>query len=294
MKELIISFSLLILLSACGAESKRNKVKEKEEANTEATAAVESEKSSYYSIPSPEQMFAFINDNGIAYNKSLFHDCGVASDYIDPSKIALVFGIYTADLAYAAAYQDVESTIKLYKTVRKLSLDLQIEELMTEDMMEQIQANMENPDSLALITSDNYYNAVQHLEGNGQKGKLALMSLGGWTESIYISLNAITDVDLASSAVERIAAQRITFDNLYTYLSKNRDELGVTHELEKIQEIKGVFDSLQQGPSVKSTKKKEGKLLFGKGKRTQMTMDQFLKLREEIGMYRSQIVAQNI
>ena len=68
----------------------------------------------------------------------------------------------------------------------------------------------------------------------------------------------------------------------------------MTNELKKIQEIKGVFDSFQQGPSVKSMKKKEGKLVFGKGKKTQMTMDQFLKLREEVGMYRSQIVAQNI
>ncbi|MDA9312713.1 hypothetical protein N9515_01695 [Vicingaceae bacterium] len=294
MKELIISFSLLLLLSACTAESKRNEPTVKEEINEETATVDEFKKASYYAIPSPEEMFAFINDNGIAYNKSLLHDYREASNYTDPSKKALVFGIYAADLAYTAAYQDVESTIKLYETVRKLSLDLQIEELMTEDMVAQIQANMENPDSLALIASDAYYNAVQYLEGNGQKGKLALMSLGGWTESIYISLNAIEDVDLASSAVERIAAQKITYDNLYTYLSKNRNELGVTNELKKIQEIKGVFDSFQQGPSVKSMKKKEGKLVFGKGKKTQMTMDQFLKLREEVGMYRSQIVAQNI
>ena len=239
-------------------------------------------------------MFAFINNNGIAYNKSLLHDYGIVSNYTDPSQKAIVFGIYTADLAYAAAYQDVESTIKLYETVRQLSADLQIEELMTEDMMEQIRSNMENPISLAFIASDAYYNAVQYLEGNGQKGKLALMSLGGWVESIHISLNAITEVDLASAAVERIAAQRITFDNLYVYLSKNKGEQGVQEQLKKIQDIKVVFDSLEQGPAVESTMKKGDKLVFGKGKKIQMTIDQFLKLKAEIELYRAQLVAQNM
>ena len=294
MKELILPFSLILLLSACTAESKRNETKEKEEVNMEAAPIEESVKTSYYAIPSPEQMFAFINDNGIDYNKSLVHDYQVAANYTDPNKKALLFGVYTADLAYAAAYQDVESTIKLYETVRKLSSDLQIEDLMTDDMMQKIQSNMENPDSLALIASGAYYNAIEHLEGNGQEGKLALMSLGGWTESVYISLNAIVEVDLASSAVERIAAQKITFDNLYTYLSENRDELGVNAELKKIEEIRDLFNSLQQGASGKQTKKEGNKLVFGKGNKIQMTMEQFLKLKAEIGTYRSQMVAQNI
>ena len=294
MKELILPFSLLLLLSACTAESKRSETTEKEEVNMEAGPIEESEKTSYYAIPSPEQMFVFINDNGIDYNKSLVHNYQVAANYTDPNKKALVFGVYSADLAYAAAYQDMESTIKLYETVRKLSLDLQIEDLMKDDMMQNIQTNMENPDSLALIASEAYYNAIEHLESNGQEGKLALMSLGGWTESIYISLNAIVDVDLASSAVERITAQKITFENLYTYLSENKDELGVNAELNKIQGIRDLFNSLQQGNSGKQTKKQGSKLVFGKGNKIQMTMEQFLKLKAEIGTYRSQMVGQNI
>ena len=294
MKKLILPFSLLLIFAGCSEQDQRKASTEKEEAKKETVTLEEYQKRSYYPIPSPEQMFTFINDNGIAYNKSLVHAYGDAGTYNDPTKKALVFGIYTADLAYVAAYQDVELTMKLYKTVRKLSQELNIEELMTEEMMQNMQANMENPDSMALIVGDSYYQAVEHLESNGQEGELALMSLGGWIESVHITLGAMEDIDMTSSAVQRIAAQKITFENLFTYLSNNEGKLGVKSELEKIQRIKTLFDSLQEGESAKSTKSPGGKLVFGKGKKIQMTIEQFLELKSAVEMYRTQIVAQNI
>jgi uncharacterized lipoprotein len=47
MKELIISFGLLLLLSACAAESKRNEDTTKDEVNSEAATVDELEKASY-------------------------------------------------------------------------------------------------------------------------------------------------------------------------------------------------------------------------------------------------------
>ena len=294
MKKLILPFSLLLIFSACTEQDQRKTSTVIEETAKEDFPVEEFENRSYYPIPSPEQMFTFINDNGIAYNKSLIHTYKDAGTYNDPTKKALVFGIYTADLAYVASYQDVESTMKLYKTVRKLSQDLNIEELMTEEMMQNVQANMENPDSMAVIVGDSYYQAVEHLESNGQEGELALMSLGGWIESVHITLGAMEDIDMASSAFQRIAAQKITFENLYTYLSNNEGKLGVKAELEKIQRIKVLFDSLQEGESANSTKTAGGKLVFGKGKKTQMTIEQYLELKSAVELYRTQIVTQNI
>jgi len=293
MKKLILPFSLLLILSACNEQDQRKATIEKEEDSHKEVLEDKYQKREYYPIPSPEQMFSFINDNGIAYNKSLVHDYKAADNYQHPIKKALVFGIYTADLAYTAAYQDVESTVNLYETVRKLSLELNVEELMTEDMMQKIQANMENPDSLTLIAADSYYRAIEYLESNGEEGKLSLMSLGAWIESIHIALGALKDIDLGSSTIQRIAAQKITFENLYTYLSINRDKLGVEAELNKLQRIKAVFDSLQKGSSAKSTTQKGEKLIFGQGNKIKMTMEQFLELKSAIEVYRSQLVTQN-
>ena len=257
-----------------------------------AVSVEDKKKKSFFPIPSPEQMITFINDNGLKYNKELILGVSFSDGYNDPTHKALVFGIYTADLAYAAAYQDLESSIKLYKTVRALSSELNIEGLMTEEMMQSILTNMENPDSLALIASDSYYRAVEHLESNGQESKLALMSLGGWVESLHITLSAMKDVDMNSDAVERIASQKITFGNLYSYLKNNEEELGIKGELEKVQPIRSVFASILEGDSGKATKSKSGKLVFGRGKKIQITKEQYVALKSAIEIYRAQIVAQ--
>ena len=292
MKKLILPISLLLIFSSCAEQQERKDDPTVEKKQPEAV--VEKQSNSYYAMPSPEQMFTFINDNGIAFNKSLVLDPALADNYNDPVRKAIVFGIYTADLAYTAAYEDVEGSLKLYKTVRELSQELEIEELMSEEMMQDIQANLENPDSLSLIAGESYYKAVQHLEDNGQEGKLALMTIGGWIESVHITLNSMENIDLESKTAQRIAAQKITFDNLYSYLELNNDKLGIQGEIDKLQEIKRVLSSLKEEKSLKSEKKSGGKLVFEKGKKIGLTKEQFSELKSAVQAYRVQAIAQNI
>ena len=286
----------LVFIAACGEPTKQ-----RDSETNENAAALEAEATSpqmgqrdkvFYPIPSPEQMFDFISDAGIKYAKPLMNDPKVAANYIDPSKRALNFGVYTADLAYAAAYQDITSTIELYKVVKRLGADMNIAEMMTSEMMGKMQANMQEPDSLALIAGEAYYQAVDYLEANQQNGKLALMSLGGWAESLYITLNSMDKITADSPTAQRIADQKITFGNLYTYLKKNESEAGVAEAIENIKDIRAVFASLLEEKTASTTTSKEGnKLVFGKGSKINITEAQFKALKSAINAYRAKIIA---
>lgn len=250
----------------------------------------EHEERAYYPIPSPEQMFGFINDNGVAYSKELMNSPEKASNYTDPTMKALNFGVYTADLAYCASYQDIESTLDLYKVVKTIGAELNIEEMMTEEMMNNMQAHLQDKDSLAIIAGQSYYQAVDYLEQNKQEGKLALMSLGGWVESLYITLNAIEDFDENSSTAQRLADQKITFGNLYTYLRKNEEEIGVADQLKAVQGIRSVFASLREKKVAKASSAEEGgKLVLGGGSKISISTDQFNALKKAINEYRNSI-----
>lgn len=289
----LLGLCSLTLIFSCSENDKRKSSKNDTKLEEEASAPIEENlERVYYPIPSPEQMFGFINDNGVSYSKSLTNSTEKADSYITPTSKSLNFGVYTADLAYAAAYQDMESTIGLYKTVKRLGADLNIEEMMSEEMMEKMQSNMENPDSLAIIAGNSYYQAVEYLEKNGQEGKLALMSLGGWVESLYITLNSIKKFNPDSPTANRIASQKITFGNLYTYLKKNEEKMGVSGEISKIQEIRGVFASLLEERSGKTVNNSNGKLVIGRGKKITMTEGQFKELKKAINNYRNNIVGQ--
>lgn len=291
MKKLNAIFLIPLIAMAACTEPVANRSKEEKAEDSLKKVALEPVKEykekAYYPIPSPEQMFGFINDAGVQYNKSLIHDFSVAENYNDPVSKSLNFGIYTADLAYAAAYQDIETTIDLYKVVKRMGADLNIEKMMTEEMLAQVQANLQNPDSLAVIAGRSYYEAVDYLERNGQQGKLALMSLGGWVESLYITLNAIEKFDPSSETAQRIADQKITFGNLYTFLKKNEEKNGVSGAIESIQGVRAVFASLKEEKVARSDgSAKNGKMVLSSSKSISINENQFNKLKEAINEYR--------
>jgi hypothetical protein len=293
MKKITFGFSiaLALLLASC-AEPAADKANDKEDALKKEAAKPLKEKreKAYYPIPSPEQMFSFINDNGVGYSKKLMNNAANVSSYSDPISMALNFGVYTADLAYAAAYQDVETTIDLYKIVKKLGADLDIEELMTKDGMEEMLANMENPDSLAIVAGRSYYQAVDFLEGNDQQGKLALMSVGGWIESVFITINSVEKFEENSLTANRIADQKITFGNLYTYLKRHQDKVGVLETINKLKDIRTVYASLQEEKYPSNLKKTGGKLILGGGRKILISEIQFNELKEAVNTCRTNIV----
>lgn len=286
----------LVFFAACGepAKQRENETGENPDALAGDSTLTEREKPEkvIYPIPSPEQMFDFINDAGIQYAKPLMNDPSIASTYVDPSTKALNFGVYVADLAYAATYQDVTMTIELYKVVKRLGTEMNIAEMMTSEMMEKMQTNMQNPDSLAVIAGEAYYQAVDYLEANQQNGKLALMSLGGWTESLYITLNSMDTILVDSPTAQRIADQKITFGNLYTYLKTNEAEAGVREAIKDVEEIRAVFANLVEKKTTSSkTSAPTNKLVFGKGSKISITEAQFKALKKAINAYRAKIIA---
>lgn len=294
MKKIYAFLALPLLMIASCSEPTAGKSEEEKLNDSLKTVALEPAKEhkekAYYPIPSPEQMFGFINDAGVNYNKSLIQDISLAEKFNDPKLKALSFGIYTADLAYAAAYQDIETTIDLYKVVKRMGSDLNIEDMMSEEMLAEVQANLQNNDSLAVIAGRAYYEAVDYLERNGQQGKLALMSLGGWIESMYITINAVETFDPNSETAQRIADQKITFGNLYTFLKKNEDRLGIPEAIESIQGIRSVFASLKEERVAKSNKNSEGgKIVLSSSKQITITANQFNELKTSINEYRSNL-----
>ena len=170
MRKSVLSSCLIfsMLFIACQEEPKRNdskgtnkdsSVEKKEESKKKERKVVKAP------ISSPEKMFNFIHKSGVEYVKELMNNTANSKMYVAPQEKALNLGIYTTDLAYSAAYQDIESSVELYKVVKRLGAELDIAEMMTSEMVEEMQANMENPDSLAVVAGHAYYQAVVFFRG---------------------------------------------------------------------------------------------------------------------------------
>jgi len=281
------------LLTSCGGDSEGIE----NEVNIEVVEEiVEEEKNeTYYQIPSPDEMFGFIKATGLGFNIEVLNDVKNANSYADPKQQALNFGVYSADLAYTAAFEEYQESIKYFGTVQKLADQIGISSAFDKSLIERVQGNLDNADSLVAITNTSYFSVVDYLEQNEQGDKLGLVACAGWLETIYIVANT-ADYNKDKAAIERLADQKLTLDNLLGYLEKYSSNADVNDLLKDFTELETVFSSLgddNSGSGISFKKKDNGKMVLGGGSSISITEDQFNGIKEKVNEIRNNIVKVN-
>ena len=214
----------------------------------------------YYQIPSPDEMFGFIKESGLEFNGELLNPIQNVENYSDPKSQALNFGVYSADLAYTAAFEEFNETTKYFGTIQKLAEPIGLSSAFDPALIERIQKSLDNPDSLVAITNTSYFSTIEHLEQNEQGDKLGLIASAGWLETVYIVVNT-ANYSEDKAAIDRLADQKLTLDNLLAYLEKYKSNEDVKEVLGWFNELEAVFANLSEdegtGPGI-SLKKKDG------------------------------------
>ncbi|MGB0882502.1 MAG: hypothetical protein ACPGSO_06075 [Vicingaceae bacterium] len=277
----------LVTMTSCGGDDPVV-----EEAIEEVVEEVPEENTTYYQIPSPDEMFGFIKETGLPFNGELLNDISNSDNYTDPKMQALNFGIYSADLAYTAAFQEFNETTKYFGTIQKMSEPLGLNSAFDKSLIERAQANLDNADSLVAITNTSYFAIVDYLENNDQGDRLGLIASAGWLETLYVTANTI-NYKKDTDAVDRLADQKLTLENLLDYLAKYESDASVAEVTVWFKDLETVFATLSEteADSGSGFKKKEsGKMVLGGGSSISMTEDQFNSLKDKINEIRNNIV----
>ncbi len=279
----------LALLTSCGGEDPIV-----EEAIEDVVEDVVPEgNQSYYQIPSPDEMFSFIKESGLEFNGELLNSLQNADSYSDPKMQALNFGIYSADLAYTAAFQEFNETTKYFGTVQKMAEPIGITGAFDKSLMERAQGNLDNADSLVAITNTSYFAVVDYLEQNEQGDKLGIIASAGWLETVYVIANSI-DYAKDKAAVDRLADQKLALDNLLDYMSAYKDNADVAEVLSWFNELELVFANLSEseskGSGISFKKKESGKMVLGGGSSISISEEQFNAIKEKVNEIRNKIV----
>lgn len=267
MNQKSLFISLLIVLN-WSCEDPQNKTIEEEIEIQSAQPSQEELKKRYYQIPSPDEMFAFIKQSGMKYNSNLLIDPSYSEKIVDPVALPVIFGAYTADLAYTAAFEEYQTTIKYFAVVRKLADKIEISSAFDETLVNRIQNNLNSADSLIAITNDSYFQIVDYLEKNQRGNVLGIIAFGGWLESVYIvseEIKNLNDDQMQNNPiVERFVDQNETLDNIILFLERYSDDPKVAKVLQWTQRIKGKFAQLKDDISGEvKVEKRDGKLVIG-------------------------------
>jgi hypothetical protein len=237
-----------------------------------------------YSVPSPNELFSIIKEGKLPYKEGIISTDGV--NYGSSTEQALNFGRLTADIAYTASYERFQESTANFDNLRKIGDELGISYVFDELMVNRVKDNMDNPDSLEVISTSSYQRIIGMLEENEKGSTLAIIATGGFVESIYILTNLIGEYEEGSETITRLADEKIVMENVIDYLKMYDDEERVQTVLKDIEPITNVFLNLQEVEKTIERKGDGDKVVLG-GTKVIMTKQEFEALKAAATEYRN-------
>lgn len=264
-----------------------------EEVEVEIVTDEKPQNEKFYQIPAPDEMFGFIKESGLTYNKALINSPQKQTSYTTPLEQTMIFGVYSADLAYTAAYEEFNESIKYFAIIQKMAENIGISGAFNEELMNNIKNNLDKPEQLLENSNDSYFSVVDYLEQNEQGDKLGIIAASGWLETVYIVANSI-DYNKNEAALQRLADQKLTLDNLLMYLDKYNESTDVKEMTAMLKELEVVFEPVAEkdpnSSGITLKKKGEGKMVLGGGSSLKISKEQFEAIKSKVTELRTKIV----
>ena len=196
-----------------------------------------------YPLPTSFEVTKLLIDAGAGYILDLCNRTENAGKYINLKSKALNLGVYGADLSYAATYNQTQETMQYLEVSAKLIDELQISTAFNQTLVERVENNIDNVDSLIIIISDSFYETYEYLQANEQDNMSLLVIAGSWIEALYIS----TQISIISAdnkqIVEIISDQRSSLAELINLLEEIKDDPMINDVYSGLTDIKALYDA---------------------------------------------------
>ncbi len=223
----IFSLAIISCQSDKKKESQATQKKDPLSQITDDTVTNNIEKSTFYKIPSPAELFIFLKEEDKFFNPNSLNPVENKNNYNTSTAKALNFGIYASDLAYCSMFEKNQETAKYYSVAKELADGLGLVKGFDKNLTQRLENNINNSDSLFQIANEAYWRAYNFLEKEDKTNILPYIIVGNWIESVYIAIHSIDEFDPDDVVIKRIADQDLVLDNLMAYLNntRNKEEL---------------------------------------------------------------------
>ncbi|MBU8893758.1 MAG: hypothetical protein KOO66_13340 [Bacteroidales bacterium] len=255
---------------------------------------VKSVKEIFYSLPSPLETAMILKQAGAKYNEELLNPTDNTSGYVTNKSMALNLGIYTTDLSYASLFDQTQATINYMNASKKMAEGLGILNAIDENVIERLEANINNRDVIMDIISETIMNSSSFFEENDRQAMSTIVLVGGWVEGLYIATNLVEDeVDFNNNElIKRIIDQKLTLSTVQSLLDENSDNEDVQMIMVNVNELKTIFDKIEITSSkIEPITDEETNVTTLKSKTTiSMSTETYNELKEKVKVIRSNYI----
>ena len=242
---------------------------------------LEEVKEVYYRFPSPDEMLNFIDREELRFSDEILLPIENANRYLDSKSQALNLGVYIADLAYITLFQRQKEALTYFQVVYGLSDKLRISSAFDPAMLKRFEANLGNVDSLKTLADQSLTDITNHLVRENKERILAVISIGGYVESLYLAFQLVDDYSEDNLIVQRISDQKLVMENLLNYSLEYASDNNVSEAIKLIHPIRAVYNELiVSSDETKVNRSEDGKLIISGGDKINMSEERFMELKE--------------
>jgi hypothetical protein len=243
-----IFLTITFVFSGCTGKSPRS-----QKQSDESTSAGEMESKdeivkeiSDYPLPTSFEVTRLLIEAGASYILDLCNQTNNVGKYISLKSKALNLGIYGADLSYAATYNQTQETMQFLEVSSTLIDELQISTAFNQTLVDRVEANIDNVDSLIIIISDSFYDSYKYLQDNKQDKISILILAGSWIEALYITTQITTITSENQKIIEIISDQESSLSKLLELMEPVKDDPIIKDIYVSMASIKVLYDNASE------------------------------------------------
>ena len=230
---------------SCKISQKDSEGQDIHESDTDVKDEISKEVSDFvYPLPQSNEVTEMLNRIGIAYMLGTSNTVENVNRYFTAKSKAYNIGVYGTDLSYASTYQMTQETMLYLEAINQLGGDLGISSIYNEDLLNSIDRNIDDKDSLVEIITITINETYDFLNKNGKGDLSILMVAGGWIEAMYLTTNVSANVYNNPEIVKIIYLHKASLNKLLDLIKSRKENPDIQELLEDFQPIKEAYDAV--------------------------------------------------
>ncbi|NSW44588.1 MAG: hypothetical protein HPY79_02005 [Bacteroidales bacterium] len=285
---LFIGIWVSLLFTSCG---NNNDTKTIDNSDTLIDSSENIKSEIIYQVPSPDEFISLLKNSKASFKANI--TAPEKTNFIDPIKQKLNLGVYAADMAYLATFSKFQETVRYFSKIKSMSDQIGITNAIEKSTFDRLENNITNVDSISAITNNSFYNVIDHLQQNDDGITLALISTGGWIESMYIAFQLVNKYDEKNPIIQRIASQKIVLQNLIGMIESLKDQSTTQNIKNDLLSIKNLMDKISATTEEdKNISQDTTKIIIGAKTIYKIDNETYLQLKQTIEKIRNEIIKQ--
>ena len=245
--RVLIVFGLIFGTVSC-SNSGKSKSSDADTLNSEQKQkekVVSDVKKVMYSLPSPVETSLLMKKAGARYDAALLNPTTNFNKYKVDKQKALDLGFYGADLSYASIFEQDQTIMQYMQVSKKMAIGLDLLQAIDQSIIDRLEANHDNRDSVIRIISETFLNSNSTLKEDNRPEVAAMILAGGWVEGLYIATQLTNDVKKDKELIERIVEQKLSFGEMEKLLGQYIENPDIAEVVNKLQPISKAFNSIE-------------------------------------------------